>query len=202
VDIKKHNISAVILAAGLSERMGKPKFLLTWQKISFIENLINQYINFGCDTISIVLNPMHIKYYNELNIISKKIKIAVNNHPEYGRFYSLQKGLQNIRPYYNCFVSNVDNPFAEQDLLERMTQCLAPEKYVVPVYNKIKGHPVLLDVNIIKDILAEKSLNLNIKDYLQKYIQVNCPANSDKVLININTPEAYISFIDKYTNAK
>ncbi|MCK5839504.1 MAG: NTP transferase domain-containing protein, partial [Bacteroidales bacterium] len=49
--------SAVILAAGRSTRMGRPKFALRFAKnLTFLEKIITGYSSFGCRQIIVVLN--------------------------------------------------------------------------------------------------------------------------------------------------
>src|SRR5215211_7289080 len=52
-------ISALILAAGTSTRMGQPKMLLPWGKLTVIEHVVTTFINAGVAQILIVTGGAH-----------------------------------------------------------------------------------------------------------------------------------------------
>src|SRR5690349_8000755 len=47
-------ISAIILAAGQSKRMGQPKMLLPWGKSTVIEQVINTFLNAGIEDLIVI----------------------------------------------------------------------------------------------------------------------------------------------------
>jgi len=47
-------ISAIILAAGASRRMGQPKMLLPWGKVSVLEHVISVFAGAGIEDILVV----------------------------------------------------------------------------------------------------------------------------------------------------
>ena len=134
---EKNNFSVVILAAGLSERMGKPKMFLKWNDLTFIENIVDGYIGFGCKEIIIVLNEREKLQFDLLKISGKGIKTVVNEHIDRGRFYSLKLGLSVLSQTEHCFVNNVDNPFVELPVLTAMSHLLYNGNYVVPAYQNL-----------------------------------------------------------------
>ena len=47
-------ISAIILAAGQSKRMGQPKMLLPWRKSTVIEHVISTFLNAGIEDLVVI----------------------------------------------------------------------------------------------------------------------------------------------------
>src|SRR6266516_4263868 len=47
-------IAAIILAAGQSKRMGQPKMLLPWGRLTVIEHVITTFVNAGLEDIVVV----------------------------------------------------------------------------------------------------------------------------------------------------
>src|ERR1044071_5122078 len=47
-------ISAIILAAGQSKRMGQPKMLLPWGRSTVIEQVITTFLNAGIEDVTVV----------------------------------------------------------------------------------------------------------------------------------------------------
>jgi len=186
---EKNNFSVVILAAGLSERMGMPKMFLKWHNLTFIENIVEGYSKFGCKEIIIVLNERDKLQFENLNLSGRGIITVINEHIDYGRFYSLKLGLSTLSDAGNCFINNVDSPFAELTILSSMSQLVNNDNYVVSVFQKRKGHPVLINKKIVNDILSEKDFSLNINVFLKKYNCSLCNVHTEKIFVNINTIE-------------
>jgi len=195
---KKHNYSVVILSAGLSERMGQPKMFLKWNHLTFIENIVKGYEKFGCKEIIVVLNEKDYTPFKWLKMDCDVLKIIKNNHVDWGRFYSLKLGLSALSSANHCFINNIDSPFVDQKVLSEMSSLINNHNYVVPVWNNIKGHPVLIGRKIIEIILDENDFKLNIKEYLKKFNCTLCSVDNEKILININTIEDYNSAIEKF----
>jgi len=186
--------SAIILSAGKSTRMGVPKFSLRFTATStFLENIINQYTAFGCEEIIVVLNPDGAAFFKQLKLaVSSKVKVVINQHPEWERFYSLKlaaKGLTNSTP---SFVSNIDNPFINPNVLEMLAQSDSKADYINPTFNGRGGHPFLISEKIIVDLISEPKDEIHLKEFLGRYSKYSVVVDDDKVLANVNTNEEYI----------
>ena len=185
--------SVVILAAGLSGRMGKTKFALRFnnEKI-FLEEIVFQYLSFGCGEVVIVLNIEGYGEFKKFNInFPENVIIAINHYPEKGRMYSLKAGLDILNKRNVTFVHNADNPFVMRDVLKLLFDCILNSDFCVPVYKGRGGHPVLLSENVIRDLFAEDKTDITLRDFLSRYDGKRVDVKSDSVLVNINTPEDY-----------
>ncbi len=192
--IKKQKFSAVILAAGLSERMGKAKMFLLWKGKSFIEHIIEGYINCGISEVIVVVNKNNITVFNNIFKDNLSVRAILNEHPDKGRFYSLQKGLNALKHINSCFIHNVDNPVVEKAVIESMENLINNTNYVVPIYNDKKGHPILLSKFIVNKLINEQKEDINIKTYLNQFDKNPCEVSSDKIHININNIEDFERF--------
>jgi len=185
--------SAIILSAGKSSRMGVPKFSLRFNaNTTFLENIINQYLGFGCDEIIVVFNPDGVSFLKQLQLtFSPKVKIVINHHPEWERFYSLKLGAKGLNYINHTFVSNIDNPFVNPKVLE--TLALSSEKvdYVYPTFNSRGGHPFLISDRIIDDLNSEPKDEMHLKEFLGRYSKCAVEVDDDMVLANVNTDEEY-----------
>jgi len=151
--IKVQN-SVIILAAGLSERMGQPKAFMKWNKhITFLEKLVNEYASFCSTQIVLVLNNVGYKQVlSSFPAIEKKCKIVLNPNPEKGKMGSLKLGIKSIQPNTACFVQNVDNPFTTHETLNAMNDLVKPDAYVVPVYIPIRNRFEKIPIGITRSI--------------------------------------------------
>jgi molybdenum cofactor cytidylyltransferase len=195
----ERNYSVIILAAGISSRMGMPKFSLKFNKdFTFLGNIISEYRAFSCTELVVVVNDEGALYLDEYKMCMEgAVKIAVNSHPEWERFYSLKTGLKvldNINQ--QVFIHNVDNPFVNQAVLEALTEKSLDADYVSPVYKGRGGHPILLSERILADIISEKHNQLDFREYLNRYSKKMVEVDDKNVLVNINTPEEYKNLLE------
>jgi len=189
----KKNISAIILAGGDSERLSFPKpFLLFSPRITFIEKLIRIYSKFGCRKIIAVVNK---KYFveNYLSEITSNFNVTfvINKHPESGKFYSLKLGISKLTSEKYCFIQNIDNPFTNLSLLNRLNKVKSPKGYATPVFKGKGGHPILIGGGIIHGIKNELPNDINLRVFLNKYQRIETPTNYEKITANINTLNDY-----------
>ena len=189
--------SVVVLAAGQSTRMGRPKFALKFdENLTFLEKIITGYNSFGCRQIIVVLNEKGETFLKSNPIKSfSNITIVTNFHPEWERFYSIKIGLKQVDEFSCAFIHNVDNPFVNEQVLKSLQCGLAGADYVVPCFKGRGGHPVLLSKKMIKHIISEKNPDLNFRDFLKRYAKNVVEVVDERVLVNVNTDEAYKRFV-------
>jgi molybdenum cofactor cytidylyltransferase len=189
----KKNISAIILAAGDSERINFPKpYLLFNSRTTFMEKLVKEYHKFGCKEIIVVLNE---KYFDE-DFIGKLIKaynsvFVINQHPESGKIYSLKLGTALLTNENFCFIQNIDNPFTNLTLLNDLNEYKTPEGYSVPIFKEKGGHPILISSSVISGIKKAKSKDFNLRIFLNKYQRNEVRVRNEKTTANINTLNDY-----------
>jgi molybdenum cofactor cytidylyltransferase len=184
-------VSAVILSSGTSERMGQPKALLKWDRsVTFIEKILNEFLVSGCSQVICMINEQTESFCRALKVPGE-VKFVVNHHPEWGRFYSIRTGIDRISGSDYCFIHNVDNPFVDQEIIERILAKRNPASWCSPVFRDKGGHPVLLPGCICKEIAKVEDLNSTLMDVLALYPKVKVEASHDGILRNINTPEEY-----------
>jgi len=196
---EQKNISAIILSAGKSERMGVPKFSLKFDsKTTFLEKLIGEYSTFGCDEIVVVINPKSAELLDQLQlIIPNNVKIVVNNNPEWERFYSLKLGALALNEIQPAFVSNIDNPFVTVQLLNTILSNSQDVDYTSPSFNDKGGHPFFISEKVIMDLRSEEQDQIHLKEFLGRYSKKYIRVDDENILLNINTEDIY----KRYFNA-
>lgn len=195
---EQKNISAIILSAGKSERMGVPKFSLRYDtETTFLEKLISEYHSFGCNEIIVVLNETSAVLYHQLKLsVPSNVKVVVNLHPEWERFYSLKLAALALNEEKPVFVSNIDNPFLNQETLDILFKKVDNFDYISPSFNEKGGHPFLLSAKVINELKTEKQDQIHLKEFLGKYSKKLEEVNDEKILLNINTMEDYSRFFN------
>lgn len=189
-----NQISALILASGLSERMKQHKALLRWNdSTTFIEKIFGEFAAAGCERIICMINSL-ISPSCASFAVPNNVKFIVNPHPEYGRFFSVRTGLNEMKDSEYCFIHNVDNPFVNADVIEKLLAKRSSGSWCSPVFKGKGGHPVLVSNAIIRRIIKTEDLNTNLNQILDQYPKTILNVDNDLVLRNINTPDDYAKY--------
>lgn len=198
MDTQRQNISVVILAAGMSTRMGISKPLLFCDsRNTFIEKIVDTYKSIGASRIVIVANAQNEPLIRKLVMPEHSgVIIVLNDKPEAERFYSLKLGLAKVGDS-NCFLHNADNPFVKVETLKVLLKNLEANKYAIPTYSNKKGHPILLDSGIVKKIIAEESTDHKINEFLKQFEYTQVPVTDGGVDANVDTRKNYLFYFSQ-----
>jgi CTP:molybdopterin cytidylyltransferase MocA len=187
--------SALILSSGLSERMGTPKALLKWNSsTTFIEKLIHEYLDTGCLKVVCTVNPLLYPFATDLKL-PENVKFVLNEHPDWGRMYSVKLGLLKLQGSDFIFLQNVDNPFIDAKIIRRIKDTADSEAWCSPTFQGRGGHPVLLPDALIKAILDDYSPDSTLQQLLKRHPRREVPLDTDAITRNINTPGDYQDFL-------
>lgn len=190
----KDQPAVIILAAGMSERMGKQKYNLTFsEEYTFLEHIIHVYRRFVVSELVLVVNE---SFESETLQYEEKIKIVVNDKIEYGRFYSVQLGLKQLENT-STFIQNIDNPFVNAGLLMSLKNGIGLADFAVPVYKGRGGHPVLLSSEVIESIVNDFKNTSHFNDVLKSFNRQDVYVNDPYIGVNINTPEDYRKYFSR-----
>ena len=187
----------IILAAGMSERMGSDKLCLKLPSgETFLSCLLSGYHRFGCTPCIVVVNqktqPHALRITKSLSVPAT---VVVNPNPEAGRFLSLQLGLQALKNPIRVFVQNIDNPFVNEELLHFLIANSNSGDFVVPVHGNNGGHPVLLNPNVVSSILLHLDPHTPLNGFLKNFQKVIVFTSDRRVLTNINTQSDYREYL-------
>jgi CTP:molybdopterin cytidylyltransferase MocA len=191
--------AALIVAAGLSERMGclKP-FLKTNMGKTFLEYQVEGFRTFGIDNVVVVVNKEGestiVAQYPDLQ---KEITLIVNPNPENGRFSSIKLGLSATGCSQPVFLSNCDAPYLSDTILYSLQECLVGFDLSIPTYKSKGGHPVLISSAIARRIVDFPLRDFDFKEFLKQFRQNRIEVNEKQILLNINTPEDYKAYLDE-----
>ena len=186
-------VSCILLSAGNSERMGSHKALLRFDKdLTFLEKIINTYLEAGIEQVIVVISANLADLLKERKFdFLPGVEFVINANPEWGRFYSLQKGLGQMKPGHFCFFQNIDNPFITYDLLQLMISRKGIADVIIPVFQERSGHPVLFNQVVAQSILSPNSTELKINEFLKQFSSERMEVSDPAILININSKEDY-----------
>lgn len=186
-------IGAIILAAGESRRMGKPKLLLPFGDETIIEAVVKSLIQSKADEVLVVLGADSGKI--EEKIKNLPLKTTVNPHYKKGMLSSVQWGFKVISEHIQgVLVCLGDQPSIPADVIDKVIDAFKKTKkgIVVPTYKKIRGHPVLIDIkyrNEIWDLSSDVGLRGVVYNHPEDTIEVE--VGSPAILRDIDDPGDY-----------
>ena len=147
----------MILAAGESKRMGKPKLLLPFGEKTMIETVIDRVIQSNVERILVVLGSNREKI--EKKIGNLPLEIAVNPDFKEGMLSSVQRGLEVLPEEAQAVLVFLgDQPSIPSEVIDSVIDAFRKtgKGIVLPVYKGERGHPVLIDMKYRREV---KNLN-------------------------------------------
>ncbi|HZS47035.1 MAG TPA: nucleotidyltransferase family protein [Blastocatellia bacterium] len=181
----KPNISAILLAAGESKRMGNLKQLLPFGPSTVIETCIGNLLSSNASEVIVVLGHRA----DEIRQVIDKfpVNIVLNEEFKQGMSSSIKAGVRTADPESAAFLfALVDQPLIGPGIINHVidnyTAALSSgKKIVIPRYQDKGGHPSLFDASLrdeIQNIDSGIGLKQVKNDHLDKvlYLDVDNPA--------------------------
>ena len=140
---------AIILAAGLSTRLGRPKALIEVDGEPLINWMKNNLLTAGIQRIVVVVHPDLVQHCEGLSDCT----IIVNESPQLGRMRSIQLGLAAIPAgsrEHGVLIAPVDRCGWSLDAIRMLRRSQPPS---APMTDGRKGHPITLDTESIHRIV-------------------------------------------------
>ena len=197
-------ISGIILAAGLSTRMGEPKQLLPFRDSTIIETVIDNLLGSKLSEVIVVVGHEADKI--QTCIQHKPVKIVFNPDYREGMLTSAQYGVGSISASADAFAMTlVDLPLITPDLVDMVIEAYiqAEGGIAVPSYNYRRGHPVIFDRRYADDILGLDGNSGGVRSLYKKYaddIQY-VTVDTDRVLTDIDYRQDYEEALQKSLSA-
>ena len=189
-------IVAVILSAGESSRMGRPKALLSIDGVRFVEKIVSTLKSTDVGNIIVVLG--HNAEEIRRKIRNLPVTILINHDYKQGQLSSLQVAIRLLEssgnPVDGILVHLVDHPYIEVKLVNLMIDRFYETKklIVVPRFQDRRGHPVIFARALFSELLAagtDQGAKPVVHAHRDDTLEID--TNDKGVLIDIDTPEEY-----------
>jgi molybdenum cofactor cytidylyltransferase len=186
-------ISAILLGAGESKRMGKNKLLLPWGKKTIFEHCLETLLRSEVKEVIVVINDRLKELIPPIN--TQKIKVIINPHYKRGMSTSIRQGVQTIAPgSEGILIALGDQPFIKTRTINAMIKAFARGKdgIIVPSFKGKRGHPVIFHRRFRRELLNLKG-DAGGKSIVERHPGeiLDIPLKSEGVVKDIDLWEDY-----------
>ncbi|MCC6174909.1 MAG: NTP transferase domain-containing protein [Chloroflexi bacterium] len=187
------NVTAIVLAAGTSSRMGQPKQLLQYEGTSLVRRAAQAALASRAKQTIVVTGAARSAVEAELSGLA----VRVEHNPDYaqGMSTSLRVGLNAVRPEVDAVVVLLaDQPFIDASIVDRLLDLYerSGSSIVRPRYGNVPGNPVLWDRSRFAELLeqtGDQGGRALLQQYRHEIAWLELP---DAALqTDVDTPEAY-----------
>ncbi len=193
-----HKTGIIILAAGNSSRLDRPKQLLKYKESTLLKNTISEALKVENSSVIVVTGSNHEVIEKEISV--PEITFSFNQYWETGMSSSIVKGVSQllaINPHCEqCILSVCDQPFVTSFIFESLILESNKTKkgIAASAYSETLGTPVLFQKKYFQELLELKGKE-GAKKLIKKYIGDVVSVPFEKGNIDIDTEEDYSKLI-------
>jgi molybdenum cofactor cytidylyltransferase len=187
-------VAAVLLAAGESTRMGRPKALLPWQSLTLLESQLRSLQQAGIKDIVLVTGHRAAELKR---IASKHKNVCTVYNPDYrqGKTTSIKAGIRALPGSpHSILILAVDQPRSASTIRALIEAHNKPNALIsYPSYKGKGGHPILFSATLLHELLEITEETQGLKAVIRRHSQQvqKVELDASEVLLDINTPEDY-----------
>jgi len=186
-------ISAIVLAAGESRRMGRQKLLLPYGDTTVIDHIVSQVL--ASEVAQTIVVTGHDVQAVEAAVLGKPVTLVENRQYKDGMLTSIRAGLQSVPPEAKGFMVVLgDQPSISSALVNHLIDGFraVEEGIVVPLYDDDTGHPIVISTAYRDEVLTnfdDTGLRGLIYGHPERVHRL--PVELPGVLRDMDTPEDY-----------
>ena len=185
-------LAAAILAAGESRRMGRPKALVPFEGLTFVEHLLQATNHPRVGIVRVVLGANAESIQAELKLDQETV--VVNQDWQQGQLSSIQCAIRSLPPDETAglLLCPVDHPLISSQLVSRLIAEFDSDRklIVVPTHQGRRGHPVIFHASLYAELL-DASPNVGARQVVWAHPDAIAEIETDEagVILNLNDPE-------------
>ena len=188
-------LSAILLAAGESKRMGEPKQLMPLSKHTLLEQAIDNLLNSSVDETIVVVG--HKAEEITRAIATKPVKIMFNPNYRQGMSTSIVAGLILVDPKSQAVMLALgDQPLVESRTMNQLIDAFnSHDKGIaVPTHRGKRGHPIIFNIKYKAELL-ELEGDIGGREIIRQHPDdvLEVAVDSASVISDINTRDDYQS---------
>lgn len=192
-----NNISAILLAAGLSSRMGQPKLLLPWGKTTVLGQVVSTFAAVGLEDLVVVTGAAHEQIEGVVTDLSINFPVRAVYNPGYAdgeMLSSIQVGMAAQKSHILAALIGLgDQPQVLEETVRGICFAFVRTKapLVIPSFQNRRGHPWLAARPLWSSFLA-LPVSTTARQFLNTYTgQVEYVIANRTILQDLDTPADY-----------
>jgi len=188
-------LSAILLAAGESKRMGALKQLMPLGKSTLLEQAIDNLLNSSVDETIVVVG--HKAEEITRAIASRPVKIVLNPDYQHGMSTSIIAGLKQVDPKSQAVMLSLgDQPLVESGTINQLIDAFKSHDkgIAVPTHRGRRGNPVIFAIKYKAELLKLKG-DIGGREIIKNHPDdvLEVPVDSESVISDIDTRDDYQS---------
>jgi molybdenum cofactor cytidylyltransferase len=186
-------VTAIILGAGESSRMGRPKLLLPFGESTMIGTVISNVLASSVEKVIVVLGANY--ELHEKAVRDYPVDVVRNERYPEGMLSSVQCGLNRVPENTEAVMVLLgDQPMIQAPEMDRLIESYrnSEKGIAIATHGKKRGHPMLFGKKFIPEIKGyhrEASLRDLLKDHPSEVLEMN--TGNDGILRDIDTENDY-----------
>ena len=189
--MERIDIEIIVLAAGLSKRMGtENKLLLSIEGEPMVRRSVRQYLSIS-PNVTVVLGH---EAYQVMDVL-RDLDVAFIINPNFsdGQQTTVSCGLKQVKAHGDAvMIGLADQPLLDNNDLSALVEAFAisgMQKIMIPFFNDERGNPVILPATIARD-LKEDPANPACRGFIDRNPQLieRYKAPNDHFTTDIDTP--------------
>jgi molybdenum cofactor cytidylyltransferase len=191
VTARPYAIASVVLAAGASTRMGRPKMLLSFGAGTVLSAAVAPHLDAGVQRVVVVLGDRADEVLSHARLPSDpRLTVVVNKDWAEGMGASIRRGLAECVEAEAVLLALGDQPGVDAARVKALLSAWTPAiPLVVPVHDDRASHPVLFARSLFDELRALRG-DVGAREVVRRHwaeaVRVSAPPLAD-----IDTEEDY-----------
>jgi molybdenum cofactor cytidylyltransferase len=186
-------ISAILLAAGESRRMGEFKQLLSFRGKTFVAACVDNLLESGIDEVIVVTGHRADEVREALS--GRKIRFTHNEEYRLGMSSSIKRGLRAASADARaCLIALVDQPQIPASVFRQVIEAYRHQTPLVAIASSLgrRGHPILIDMRLRNEVLGMDD-GVGLKQVIRAHQEhlVLIEVGTESILVDCDVPEDY-----------
>jgi molybdenum cofactor cytidylyltransferase len=186
-------VSAVLLAAGESRRMGAFKQLLRINDSTFVERCVDTLLSSKVDEVVVVTGHRSEEVKSALG--ERRVRFAHNDQYQLGMSSSIVKGVSELSPTVRaCLIALADQPLIPVNVIDSLIEAFQNRGglILIPRFQGRRGHPVIIDLSL-KNELARIDPAQGLREMVNKHLSETTmvDVSTESILLDFDFPRDY-----------
>jgi molybdenum cofactor cytidylyltransferase len=198
-------LAGVVLAAGESRRMGRPKQLLPFGERTILERVVDTLLTVGVGEVVVVLG--HLVDPVRAVLGERPVRVVINASYRQGMLSSVKCGVRAIGAGYDAVLFALgDQPHIECTVVSEVIQAYRTGHagIVIPRYGAKKGHPIIINLQKYREAIVNLPEDVGLNTLMQEHADDVrlIDVATDDIIRDIDVPDDYTRELARFTERR